>query len=146
MNLKPGNYVEATETIFGEVETFRKGTVFFVKYVFPEARLVGVHEIGQSQLNIVSADRLELVKKPTKINTKVKYLISPGETFGRELSGTVITGTLKAYDSERNIGLIYFEKNKSKCECGCYTLVKQDVTSKEILYVRYSDETWVNVE
>lgn len=146
MNIKPGNLVKSNQPIFGEVEKFRAGTLFTVKYIFPEAELVAVHEIGQTQLNIIPIDKLELIKKPAKINTKVKYLISPGEAFGDEVSNTIITGTLKAYDNERNIGLIYFGRNKSKSECGCYILVKQDVNSKEVLYVRYSDETWINVE
>lgn len=146
MSLKPGNLVKSNQPIFGEVEKFRAGTLFTVKYIFPEAELVVVHEIGQTQLNIIPIDKLELIKKPAKINTKVKYLISNDEDFACETSNTIVTGTLKAYDSERNIGLIYFGGSKANGTCGCYTLVKQDVNSKEVLYVRYSDETWINVE
>ncbi len=146
MNIRIGNTVQLKEAFLGEIKKFSPGTTFIVKYIFPEAQLIAGCEIGQTQLNIIPYDKLKLVEKP-KINSKVNYLISPGEPHGNREKG-VVTGTLKAYDSVRNIGLMYFGGSKSKGTCGCYIMVKKmpDNPVSVLMFKQYSDETWVNIE
>ena len=143
--MKPGEY-QLNQPLTIKNYNFKPGTVFFVQYVFEESGLVAGSEIGQEQLHILPIDKLTNVTKKEKINTKVHYLIADDESYGFEKG--IVTGTLKAYDSQRNIGIIYFPADKRKGYCGCYTVVRkrEQPFNNKTVFVRYSDETWVNTE